>query len=187
MKNRNAWTAWHKQQEKEKLSRRLDSKWKKAPPKKEITDNIKSLTLDKVKLILPKPMHQLHIRAQPAPRLVDSDRYSGRDAAVRYFAYKDALRAILPNPLMEDEVYVIFLFKVSESWSSKKKEEHLYTKHQFRPDTDNLLKALKDTFMKEDSHVFLECAAKYWAADDQILIYRSIMDWYIANQKIQTL
>jgi len=49
-----------------------------------------------------------------------------------------------------------------KSWSKKKKAEMLGQPHQQKPDIDNLLKALMDAVLPEDSHIYDIRATKYW-------------------------
>ena len=66
---------------------------------------------------------------------------------------------------------VLFLIPMPKSWSKKKKEQMNGLPCKVRPDTDNLMKAIKDTFCKEDSHIWREIAEKRWAYTGSVIIF----------------
>ena len=56
------------------------------------------------------------------------------------------------------------------SWSKKKKVEMNFANHQQKPDIDNLLKALMDSLLEDDSKVYQLTANKIWSYDGRILV-----------------
>ena len=119
-----------------------------------------------------------------APRMTQSDRWKTnpdhpdinkrqRPAVTKYFAYKNILT--LQKNLMKYEVKpvldVLFLIPMPKSWSKKKKAQMNGLPCKVRPDTDNLMKAIKDTFCKEDSHIWREIAEKRWAYLGSVIIF----------------
>ena len=108
-----------------------------------------------------------------AVRMNRADAWKKRDVVVRYFAYKDILR--LQAKAMNFELGKVFdavyFLPMPNSWSEKKKERMNGMPCEVKPDTDNITKGLKDTFLKNDSMVWYEKAEKRWAYKGSILIY----------------
>lgn len=119
-----------------------------------------------------------------APRMTQSDRWRTnpehpdinkrqRPVVTRYFAYKNLLT--LQAKKLKYEVKpvldVLFILPMPNSWSGKKKERMNGLPCKVKPDTDNLLKALKDTFCKNDSHIWKETAEKRWGYKGSIIIF----------------
>ena len=112
----------------------------------------------------------------PAPRMVSSDRWKGRPIVKRYNANKDLLRIYANKHKIKigDVLGVAFVIKMPKSWSEKKKVKMNGQPHQQRPDLDNMIKAVKDTLLKEDSHVWKYEPApfKVWGYESKILIVK---------------
>ena len=105
----------------------------------------------------------LDITPVPKPRMVQSDRWKKRPEVLRYRAFCDELRLKLkelPIPL-----WVTFHMPMPDSWSEKKKLSLLGKPHCQRPDSDNILKAVLDGMLDEDSHVHEIHARKVWARE----------------------
>lgn len=96
------------------------------------------------------------------PRLTQRDRWAKRPAVVKYFAFKDQIRAMYKEELPE-RVALTFFIPMPQSWSNKKRERMFLKPHQQRPDTDNLIKAVLDSLCDEDSHVWEIHAIKVWS------------------------
>ena len=62
---------------------------------------------------------------------------------------------------------VKFFLPVPASWSKTKKHQMNLQWHMVRKDLDNMMKALLDSLMKEDSHIAHFEAAKYWTNTDR--------------------
>ena len=117
----------------------------------------------------------------PAPRMTQRDRWTdvakgkGRPIVLSYFKYRDELRQWLPGYRLPDRLDITFLIPMPKSWSKKKRAEFVGAPHQLTPDTDNLVKAFKDTFTRDehgnrltDCHVYSETVEKYWAEQGSI-------------------
>lgn len=119
-----------------------------------------------------------------APRMTQSDRWKlnpehpdinkrQRPVVTKYFAYKNLL--ILQGKQMKFEIKsildVLFIIPMPDSWSMKKKERMNGLPCKVKPDTDNLLKAIKDTFCKNDSHIWKETAEKRWGFKGSVIIF----------------
>jgi Holliday junction resolvase RusA-like endonuclease len=113
------------------------------------------------------------IKPCPKPRMSSSDRWRRpvRPEVARYWAFKDECRLTI-KPEHHDLVHaeVTFCMPMPQSWSKKKKAEHLGKPHTSRPDLDNLFKALADALHIEDSHIHTIRASKVWAMNEGIVI-----------------
>jgi Holliday junction resolvase RusA-like endonuclease len=91
----------------------------------------------------------------------------------RYFAFKDTLRILSAKASWQlpDVLNIVFLIRMPETWSNKKKREMLFTAHKCRPDRDNYLKAVQDTFDVDDGYVWDGRTTKLWSHTPAIMIY----------------
>jgi len=112
----------------------------------------------------------------PKPRMSGSDRWKHRPIVDRYFRFKDALVALcnLSNFELGDSYKVEFLIAMPKSWNAKKKNTYQGTPHRQRPDLDNLLKAINDCLLTEDSVVWSIEASKIWWDEGRIIIYNKV-------------
>ena len=96
-----------------------------------------------------------------------------RPVVTKYFAYKNllTLQAKQLGYEVKPVVDVLFIMPMPNSWSGKKKDRMNGLPCKVKPDTDNLLKALKDTFCKNDSHIWRETAEKRWGHKGSIIIF----------------
>jgi Holliday junction resolvase RusA-like endonuclease len=111
-----------------------------------------------------------NIKPTSEPRQSRRDKFNPTLAVQRYRAFRDECR--LKGVSVSDTYYhVIFFIKVSGSWSNKKKKDHFFTPHKFKPDKDNLEKALLDAvFPEDDSHIFDGRVSKFWAPENMIVV-----------------
>lgn len=96
-----------------------------------------------------------------------------RVIVTQYFLYKDMLR-IQANQMkyqMDEFIDAVYFQPMPDSWSEKKKERMSGLPCKVKPDTDNITKGLKDTFLKNDSAVWRDIAEHRWAYKGSILIY----------------
>lgn len=119
-----------------------------------------------------------------APRMTQSDRWKTnpnhpdprkrqRPAVQAYFKYKNELvrQANILGFEMSSTLDVVFIVPMPNSWSDKKKSRMNGMPCQTKPDTDNYIKAIKDTFCKNDSHVWKVIAEKRWGFKGSVLIF----------------
>ena len=107
------------------------------------------------------------------PRMTQRDRWKKRPVVERYHEYADRLReeADKQNFLLGEKVEINFFIPVPKSWSKKKKSANLGRPHKQRPDLDNLIKAVQDILMKEDSTIWKITAVKRWGVFGAIRIF----------------
>ncbi len=119
-----------------------------------------------------------------APRMTQSDRWRTnpehpdinkrqRPVVTKYFAYKNllTLQAKQLGYEVKPVLDILFIMPMPNSWSGKKKERMNGLPCKVKPDTDNLLKAIKDTFCKNDSHIWKETAEKRWGFKGSVIIF----------------
>ena len=109
---------------------------------------------------------QIAIDPVPAPRQTVKDKWKPSARVIKYRAFKDELQWKLKQKgLLEcpTEMSLVFYLEMPISWTEKKRIEHSGAPHQSRPDIDNLVKAVMDSWRGEDSHVWKIQAEKYWA------------------------
>lgn len=119
-----------------------------------------------------------------APRMTQSDRWRTnpehedinkrqRPVVTKYFAYKNELTRQVAelNYEVKPVLDILFIMPMPNSWSGKKKERMNGLPMKVKPDTDNLLKAVKDTLCKNDSHIWRETAEKRWGYRGSIIIF----------------
>lgn len=111
----------------------------------------------------------------PKPRMTRSDKWKKRPCVVKYFKFCDELRyqAKLNHYIPGNSLSLRFVIKMPKSWSKAKKREMNGTPHMTRPDLDNLLKAFKDSLLKEDSDVHTYVSiSKVWGQEGRIEIFK---------------
>jgi len=108
------------------------------------------------------------INPQPKPRMTHKGRFSPK--AKRYYAYSDELRTLCLAMRFElgETFHVVFNMPMPKSWSQKKRNAMRGEPHKSRPDLSNLLKAVEDILMEEDSCIYTVVAQKKWADEGSI-------------------
>jgi len=106
------------------------------------------------------------------PRMVRSDKYKKRPVVMNYWAFKNKiqLQAKQQGFKVNNAYKVTFVMPMPESLSKAKKDEYNGNPHQVRPDLDNMLKAVNDCLLEEDSAVYYTVAKKIWGKHGKIII-----------------
>ena len=106
----------------------------------------------------------------PKPRMTQADRWKQRAPVLRYRAFADECR-LRRVQVPESQARITFILPMPPSWSKKKRAEHDGQPHQQRPDLSNLLKALEDACLSDDSHIWHYAdVRKIWGQEGGILI-----------------
>jgi len=107
----------------------------------------------------------------PRPRVTKHGTFNPKD----YTEYKRLIRmqTKIAKPLEGAiKLSVVFQFKKPKSWSKKKRAAAYW--HTQKPDTDNLLKGIKDALNKlaywDDSQICDLDAVKVWGETDKIVV-----------------
>jgi len=104
------------------------------------------------------------------PRVTSRGTFMPRD----YMAKRDELilrfggKIDTENPLC---LHVVVTRKMPKSWTKAKKKSLHNTPCLTKPDIDNIVGAVMDALLDEDSHVFRIEAQKFWATEDSISVY----------------
>jgi Holliday junction resolvase RusA-like endonuclease len=99
--------------------------------------------------------------------MTQSDRWRKRPAVLRYYQFKDDLKAVVKGTL-EPQFEVVFYLPMPKTWSKKKRLLMNGYPHQQKPDVDNLVKALMDALCEDDSYVYDVRMRKFWAESGTI-------------------
>lgn len=112
------------------------------------------------------------------PRMTHADKWLQRPPVMRYFAFKDTLnlKANQQKYTIANNIDLIFLIPMPESWTSEKKGKMLGVPHQSKPDTDNLLKAFCDALALDDSTIWNKHARKFWWHTGAIIVLNNSND-----------
>jgi Holliday junction resolvase RusA-like endonuclease len=92
-----------------------------------------------------------------------------RPCVARYHDFKDALMGIAleqgyrPGLMDVYRIDAVVHLPMPASWSKKKQRAHHTQPHRQRPDADNILKAICDSLLEDDSRVWDKRIQKYWA------------------------
>lgn len=126
----------------------------------------------------------LFLNPCPAPRMTRSDKWKTnpnhidpkkrqRVCVQKYFQFKKDFKRLcdLNKWELKSEIKLKFILPVSDSWSNKKKNDMINKPHQQRPDLDNLVKAICDSFGVDDGFVSKIEAEKYWGEKGEIWLY----------------
>ena len=108
----------------------------------------------------------------PKPRMTKSDKWKKRPGVMRYWAFKDQVKAAKLK-LPKRGSHVVFCMPMPKSWSKKKKDEMVTMPHEQTPDLDNLLKALGDSVFSDDSGISDIRASKMWSETGAIVIFEA--------------
>ena len=104
------------------------------------------------------------------------DRWARRPAVVRYFQYRDNIRAAWGGREVPAELRLVFVMPMPKSWSNKKRLLMNGTPHQQKPDIDNMIKAVLDALCEEDRFIYDVHATKFWG-ENGILSIETYRDW----------
>lgn len=100
------------------------------------------------------------------PRMTRSDVWRKRPAVLQYRAYCDELRLHAKRHslmLPPAGLRMVFHLPMPPSWSKAKRARMCDQPHQTKPDLDNLVKAVLDAMLPDDSGVYDFSATKLWA------------------------
>lgn len=124
--------------------------------------------------IEPFTWYRIPMKAAPAPRQSQRDRWRPSPSTLRYRAAKDELRRLLPLERLPGAIELIFVLPLPKQVKGGKKARAalIGQPHESKPDTDNLTKFFKDTY-GSDSHVYYEAARKIWG-EEPAIFFRAI-------------
>ena len=88
----------------------------------------------------------------------------------RWLAYSDEVKLRRIELNLDRYYHVMFVIRMPPSWSQAKRAEHLFHKHQSRPDKDNLEKGLLDILHGEDCGAWDGRVTKVWGIVPCIIV-----------------
>ena len=109
------------------------------------------------------PAYRFDVVPVAAPRMNHADRWKKRPCVVKYFEYRDQVRAIAAEQgfTLAERFYLWFQMPMPKSWSQRKKRMMFGEPCRVKPDADNLAKGFFDCF-GEDKHVWSVQITKTW-------------------------
>ena len=106
----------------------------------------------------------------PKPRMTKSDKWKKRPEVLRYWAFCDLCRLFKVN-LPKSDSEITFIIPVTKSWTQSKKLQMIGKPHESKPDLSNLLKAIEDAVMDDDSGIWhYSGLKKIWGEEGKIEI-----------------
>lgn len=171
----------------ESINKGIKPAFTKAPkdksfPQKEIKQRIDELTSLGIHS---SPLAVFTIEPMGAVRMTKSDCWKldpfhkdpkkrQRKPVTRYFKFKRDIKAQADQigfKLPESDFHVFFIIPMPHSWPEKKKNQMNGAPHKQKPDTDNLIKAVKDSLCSQDAYVWDYRITKRWGLAGKIIIY----------------
>ena len=109
------------------------------------------------------PAYRFDVVPVAAPRMNRADRWKKRPCVVRYFEYRDQVRALAAEQgfALAEEFLLWFQVPMPKSWSQRRKRMMFGEPCRSKPDVDNLAKGFFDCF-GEDKHVWSVQITKTW-------------------------
>ncbi len=108
------------------------------------------------------------------PRQTQQDKWKKRPAVVAYRAFADELRrqaAEMNFKLPDCGWSITFYLPMPKSWGKTRVSQMMGKPHQQKPDCDNLVKAVMDALLPDDSTVWqIGGIEKYWAISGRIIV-----------------
>ena len=119
--------------------------------------------------------HRFEINPCPAPRMTKRDKWlmPRRACVQRYFDWREAFTHLckINGYTLQETLRVLFIVPLPKYLSKAKKQARLGQSHKQRPDTDNLMKSVKDSFDADDGFVWDERGVKIWGEKGEIIIF----------------
>ena len=115
---------------------------------------------------------QVEVTPIGKPRMTKRDKWTKRDCVDRYYSFKDSIRQEAKKQKFElsDSFTIKFYVPMPKSWSKKKREAMFFKPHTQKPDIDNMLKAVMDSLLVDDSSVHTVKMTKMWSIIGEIHI-----------------
>jgi Holliday junction resolvase RusA-like endonuclease len=133
-----------------------------------IKSTLKSIDIPKTGKII------INLPPFPSPRMVRSDKWAKRPIVVKYFQWRKDFVLLCKQQgyTLQDVIDIVFIMQMPKSWSGRQKKIMDGRPHKQRPDSDNCLKSVMDSFGMEDGYVWDIHVRKYWGYDGKIIISR---------------
>lgn len=111
------------------------------------------------------PLVSFLITPVPEPRQSRSDAWDPSSSVLRYRAFRDELFILSKQQHFQlgTAIGLAFYLPMPASWNMKKRQQMSGTRHQTKPDTDNLIKAFVDALLDSDGDIWFMAGAKFWS------------------------
>ena len=122
------------------------------------------------------------------PRMTQKDKWCKRVSTTKYWSFKDKLilEANKCNFILSEAFEFFAFIEMPKSWSAKKKKNMFLSKHQNKPDTDNVMKSINDIFGKTDEKRWSNTGHKFWYTESLLFIRnKSIKEIEIIEKQAQ--
>lgn len=114
---------------------------------------------------------EIPIHPKPAPRITHQGRFTKK--AFCYYAYKEYIKMYCAanNFSLSEKIRITFYIPIGKSISKKERAKRLGNPHKFRPDLGNLIKAVEDALLEDDSAIwYYEKMQKIWSETGKIVV-----------------
>jgi len=120
-------------------------------------------------------LYRFDIDPCPAPRMTQKDKWlkPRRKPVERYFNWRNEFVLLCKEvgynltPVLD----ILFIIPFPKSYNKKKRDSLIGQQHQIRPDRDNFLKSVQDSFSVDDGFVWDGRTIKIWGEKGQIIIF----------------
>lgn len=102
-----------------------------------------------------------------APRMNRCVKWRPSPRQLRYFVFKDALRAAVGDHPVPDGIDVTAYISMADTWTKKRKAEMDGKPHRLKPDTDNIAKGIMDALWGQDCGIWDLHLRKFWCQQGQ--------------------
>lgn len=106
------------------------------------------------------------------PRMTRADAWKKRKCVLDYWEFKDEINKQANEQGFElgEKYRVTFYIEIPKSRKTGKKKAVDGQPHKQRPDGDNMVKALNDCLLDEDSGVWYTVSIKRWSTEPKIVV-----------------
>ena len=118
-------------------------------------------------------MNKIEIPIHPKPAIRINHKGRHKPNAIAYYKYKDSILSYCKAKGFElgNEISITFYIPIGKSIAKKERAKRLGQPHTFKPDLDNLIKAVKDALLKDDCAVWrYKDMQKIWSEEGKIVI-----------------
>ena len=105
------------------------------------------------------------------PRMTRSDRWKKRPCVTKFWEWKDNVIkhcGEIPDPESIIQLNWLAYFEPPASWSKRKRAALFGQLHRYKPDRDNIDKAILDSLFKDDSAIASGFLEKRWGSPARI-------------------
>jgi len=114
------------------------------------------------------------LETQPIPASRPRVSRYGTYYSKTYETFKTTLKMLFKTKFNREfrggEMNITFLMEMPKSWGKKKRDEMCDQYHTQKPDIDNLIKAVLDGLLEDDSIIYKISAEKVWSERGKIVI-----------------